>query len=672
MDRIQGSRRGAPLARREEGEYSWYLTDEQRSQRRWIDARLCSIHLLQATKVCGIYGVVDPVELPDRHILSQMDSLLVHRGPDDGGLHYAPPVALGSRRLSILDLSPAGHQPMQTPDGRTTLVYNGEVYNFAELRTELQRRGVRFASGSDTEVVLHLLARGGADAVERLSGMFALALWDRDREELLLARDRFGVKPLYLYQDSRRFAFASELKALLALPGIDRTVDLEALGLYLTLGFVPGLRTLFTKIRKAAPATIYRFAHGKLDAQTYFWLRPEPGAVKSPLPSFESHLQRVLERHLVADVPLGVFLSGGLDSTALVAAIRELLGRRVKTFTIGFGDPAYSEVAAARSVAEHFGTEHRELTIEPDAIEVLPRIVWHLEEPLADSSILPLWFLCKMAREEVTVALAGEGGDETLAGYNRYFWAPIAESYARLPNLLRETVFPRAVSFLPEGERRGLGNLARRIRKFVHSGRLDTVERYLSWFALFDETDRRRLAPAARGNALEIFADHLRAAGTDDPLRQLQYVDISTMLVDDLLLKADKLSMAHSLELRVPYLDPELAVFAYNLPERWKISHGSTKVLLRRWLAKRAPRAIARRPKQGFEVPIGAWFRGDLEGHARDLLLGGELRERRLVSEEAVTEILSRHSSRETDLGPQIFALVVLEHFFRAFRPTDL
>lgn len=623
--------------------------------------------------MCGIYGVVDPDGLPEPSVFAEMDRQIRHRGPDDAGLFRDGMAALGARRLAILDLSAAGHQPMQSADGRYTLVYNGEVYNFRELRDALSAEGHVFRSGTDTEVVLTALATLGPAALERFSGMFGLALWDARERSLLLARGRFGIKPLYLYHRGRTLAFASELKALLALPGIDRTLDPEALGLYLTLGFVPGPRTLFASIRKVAPGMAYRFADGRLEAHAFWRLRERDGfATDRPIEEFEARLARVVERHLVADVPVGLFLSGGLDSSTLVVAIRELLGRPLRTFTIGFGDPQYSEVSHARAIAEHFGTEHRELILEPDAVEVLPRIVWHLEEPLGDTSILPLWFLCRMAREQVTVALAGEGGDETFGGYTRYVWAPVAQLYRWLPRALRESVLPRLGALLPEGERRGLLNVARRVRKFLETGRLEEIPRYLAWFALFDEAARRRLAPAARGDALAIFADLYRASGTQDPLRQLQYVDINTMLVDNLLLKADKISMAHSMELRVPYLDPELAEFGYNLPQSWKVRGRVTKRLLRQWLDRRVGRAISRRPKQGFEVPIGAWFRGNLDGHARDLLLDGELRRRALIEEDAVLDLLARHREGKADLGHQIFALLVLEHFFRAFQPGGL
>lgn len=620
--------------------------------------------------MCGIYGVVDPHELPAPSVFAQMDHLIFHRGPDDGGLHREAPVALGARRLAILDLSPAGHQPMSTADGRYTLVYNGEVYNYRELRKSLEYRGVVFRSGSDTEVVLQALALDGAAALEKLSGMFALALWDRERKELLLARDRFGIKPLYLYQDGARLCFASELKAILALPGIDRSLDPEALGLYLTLGFVPGARTLFRRIRKALPGTAYRFAEGELRAHAFWRLREGEPPTGDVLAEFEERLGRVVERHLLADVPVGVFLSGGLDSSALVVAIRELMGLSSKTFTIGFGDPRYSEASHARLVAERFGSQHREMIIEPDALEVLPRIVWHLEEPIADSSILPLWFLCGLAREDVTVALSGDGGDETLGGYTRYLWAPVAQTYGLLPATLRESLLPRLASLLPGGEKRGLLNVGRRVRKFFETGRLDKVPRYLAWFALFDEAERRALVPSAGGDPEQSFAELFRAAGTSDPLRELQYVDINSMLVDNLLLKGDKLSMAHSLEVRVPFLDPELAQFGYDLPGHWKITGRTTKRLLRKWLAQRAPREITRRPKQGFEVPIGAWFRGNLEGFARELLLGGELRAQGLVDEDALTALLARQQN--VDLGQQILGLVVLEYFFRTFMPKGL
>lgn len=625
--------------------------------------------------MCGIYGVVDSDALPDRALFDEMDRLTFHRGPDDGGLAVMASAALGARRLAVLDLSAAGHQPMRTPDGRFVLAYNGEVYNFRELRSELEQDGERFASNCDTEVVLRLLSSRGPHAVGRLAGMFAFALWDAREGKLSFARDPFGIKPLYYYQRGSRFVFASELKVILALPGIDRTIDAEALGLYLTLGFVPGVRTLFASIRKAAPGTLYTLERGgALRAETYYWLRDDgrEEATRDPLRELEDRLRRVVKRQLVSDVPVGVFLSGGLDSSALVVAMRELLGQRARTFTIAFGDPQYSEAAHARVIAELCGTDHRELVVSPDAAQLLPRIVWHLEEPLADSSILPLWFLCELARHDVTVALSGDGGDETLGGYTRYLWAPVAQAYGLLPALLRESLLPRLAHVLPRGERRGILNVTRRVRKFFETGRLDRIPRYLSWFALLSQEERARLVPGAKGEALDTFADLFRAAATNDPLRQLQYVDIHSMLAHNLLLKSDKLSMAHSLEVRVPYLDPELAEFAYRLPWRQKVRGRTTKPLLRRFLAQHVPREIARRRKQGFEVPLGAWFRGDLEGHARELLLGGALRAAGLLDEGAATALMHRHQSRTEDLGTQIFGLLVLETFFRTFEPRGL
>lgn len=628
--------------------------------------------------MCGIIGIYrkDGGRV-DSGKLSHLTDIMLHRGPDDSGIYVDGNLGLGMRRLSIQDLSEAGHQPMASPDRRYWIVYNGEVYNFPELRRGLEARGHVFKSRTDTEVVLHSYLEYGQDCLEHFVGMFAFAVWDSVERELFLVRDRLGIKPLYLYEDEDLLLFSSELKAIIEYPGTERDLDCDALMQYLSLGYALSPRTAFAKIRKVLPGTSLKICKGEIRQREYWRLPvvPQRSAI-DPLAvqTLADKVTTAIRRRLISDVPLGVFLSGGIDSSAIVAVMAEILKCEVKTFSIGFGQAqGFSELPYARKIARHFGTEHHERVVEPDAVRILPEIVSHLEEPLADTAIVPNWYLSEMAAEYVTVALSGEGGDESFGGYTRYFWAPQADRYHRIPEFLRRLIIEPAVLMLPGESDRGVGNFFRRAKKFIRTASLPEGERYFTWFRLFDSETLAALVDEGLADAMtprEVecsFAQHFDASGASDWLQRLQYVDIHTMLLDDLLMKADKLSMAHSLEIRVPFLDHELFEFIYALPAIAKVKGKTSKALLKEWMSAYLPSDIIGRGKRGFNMPVGVWFREGLDGYARELLLGGVLCERKLLKPEAMARLIKDHLEGRREHGNALFALVVLEHWLRIF-----
>jgi len=619
--------------------------------------------------MCGICGWAyrdraRPV--PERQ-LRRAAARLAHRGPDDEGVFRAPGVGLAARRLAVID-RPGGHQPMTTPDGRYTIVYNGEVYNHAALRKELSSRGHAFRSRCDTEVVLHGWAAWGAGLLDRVNGMFAFAVWDAQTRTLFLARDRFGVKPLYLAEGPQGLAFASEIKALFADPEVPREPDLGAVGEYLHFGYVPGPRTGFQGISKLAAGHVAQYRDGALTVREY-WDVPLHEA-EDEAPDLGEALDKAVAARLMSDVPLGVFLSGGVDSTLVTSAAA---GARpgVDTFTIRFGARAYDEGAHAQRVADQLGARHHAREVDGQALAHLEHLVWHLEEPLADSSALALFPLCAFAREHVTVALAGDGGDELGAGYPRYLWDARAERLGRLPGLRAAGALAgRAMAAVP-----ALRETGRRVRKFARTAALARPERYAAWFACFDEAARRNLlAPEALGAAdarapAEILRGPLARAQARGapPLTRLQYADLKTYLVDDLLLKADKASMAASLELRAPLLDPGMAHALLAVPAKRRMRSGRLKAPLRGLAAARVPAASAGRPKQGFQVPLAAWLASAANGVVDKLLCPEAVRKRGLLRPEAVAGLLARAREARTDVAGRVYALLVLEAWHRVF-----
>ncbi|MBI3273465.1 MAG: asparagine synthase (glutamine-hydrolyzing) [Planctomycetes bacterium] len=629
--------------------------------------------------MCGFSGEYRWAGNVDLGRVERMRDLLRHRGPDGEGSWAEGPVALAHARLAIFDLSADGLQPMANEDGRVRLVYNGELYNFVELRAELAAKGHRFRSRTDTEVLVHGYEEWGLDVLDRLNGIFAFALWDPTERRLVLARDRLGVKPLYLAEDAGGVSFASEAKALIGAGLVPPELDRPALAPYLALGYRPGRASFFRGLERVPPGTVVEFRDGRRSERRWWSLAAEAeragagGAGEKDLDD-EQVLARYGElvtdsvrRQVVADVPVGLFLSGGLDSTTLLAALAETGTRGVSTFTIGFDHETYDELPAARTAAAHFGTRHREEVVHARAADELREIVRALDEPLADEAALPLWELCRAARRQVKVALAGEGGDELFGGYGRYFWDGWARRWARIPATLRAGLGRALTGAACEG-RRGWRGAVRRVRKFARTAALPEARRYLEWFALLEPEARAGLLTDGGDAGGAGAFDALFAANPFDAgIRRAAWVDVETLLVDDLLTKVDRLSMAHGLEVRVPLLDHRLAGWAFSLGDRLKVRGGRTKWLMRRWLRGRAPASIVRGRKRGFEVPIGEWLRGPLREMARDLLSVERVRRRGLFRPAAVEGLLAEHDAGRADRGPGLLALLCLEVWMEEF-----
>jgi asparagine synthase (glutamine-hydrolysing) len=628
----------------------------------------------------------------DDSTLRAMTATLAHRGPDGEGVHLDGPVGLGHRRLSIIDLSEAASEPMTNEDGSLWLVFNGEVYNFRELRRSLESRHP-FRSQGDGEVILHVYEEKGEAAVGELDGMFAFALWDARQRRLLLARDRTGKKPLYYHDGPGGFAFASEVKALLAHPGVPHERDPAALPLYLTYGYVPTPGTFYRGIRALPPAHTLAVTEAGTGAPQRYWrarfgsewtgsaapganVLADPGtgwtpqAAARPLRDdeaeerFLSLLQAAVGRRLVADVPLGAFLSGGLDSSSVVALMARAAGSRVKTFTIGFaGGAEYDERAHARVVAERFATEHTEFVVEPKALDLVDRLVYHHDGPFGDSSAVPTYLLSELTRTRVTVALNGDGGDEVFAGYLRLYGGALSErvpraAFAALSGLL---------SLLPEPRDRK--HPLRFAKRFAEAGRLPLLERYLRWNAYFTDDLLSLLRPEVASSldraALLVSFRSAFAAGAGSTLARLLQLNFETYLIDDLLVKMDRMSMAHGLEARSPFLDTAVVEFGASLPDRLRMRRGKGKLLLRRAMRGVLPESILARGKMGFGAPLGAWFRSDLSGFVRERLLdpGSPLYE--YLRREAVEAVIARHGAARADLSARIWALLTLESWLR-------
>jgi asparagine synthase (glutamine-hydrolysing) len=592
--------------------------------------------------MCGICGVAGHV---DGNVLRAMTDSLTHRGPDDSGFHEAPGISLGVRRLSIIDV-PGGHQPLANEDGSVTVVFNGEIYNHQELRSRLEARGHRFATRTDTEVLVHLYEEYGDALVHLLQGMFAFALWDDTRRRLLLARDRLGIKPLYYTETNGTFLFASEVKALLQHPDVHATPDLLALDLYLTFRYVPGPATLFKGIKKLPPGHTLVVENGSHKVERYWELvlgDYQPGArLDETVEEFAALLEDTTRRHLISDVPVGMLLSGGLDSSAVAALMARGNHTPVTTFTVGFDLPgAHNELDEARTVARHLGTDHHELVLTPDAAALLPRLVRHLDEPIADPAVLPTYLICEFARARVPVVLTGEGGDELLGGYPRYAWFARAAQLRRLlPAWTREDVLLPMTRMAP---------LSRRYHRAATNllAERDDAERHLHWVAGLDPAlrpelltrDMREVLPS--GTALALVAPELgtAVASAPDLVHRLMALDIRTWLVDDVLTKMDKMSMAVSVEARVPFLDHRLVEFVAGVPLAIKLAHGP-KTLLKRAAAPLLPATTVRRRKHAFQIPLEPWLAGPLSSFVRQVLLDRRAQQRGWMDTKQIERML--------------------------------
>jgi asparagine synthase (glutamine-hydrolysing) len=602
--------------------------------------------------MCGICGIVSASGPADPERLARMSARLVHRGPDSDGTFLDGPVGLAARRLAIIDLA-GGDQPIANEDGTVTVVQNGELYNYPELRLELERAGHRFRTSCDTEVLVHLYEQEGEAFARRLRGMFAVALWDAHRQRLVLARDRYGIKPLYYRADGGGLEFASELRSL---PRGE--IDLDALEAFLAFNSIPAPLTIFREARKLPPGHVLVWEDGQTRLERY--ARPAPVHASELREDDEAELVEELRgrlrdsvrAHLLADVPVGVLLSGGIDSSVLAALAAQETGEPVRTFSIGFEERSFDELSDARLVAERYGTRHRELVVRPDAALLLPALADAFDEPFADSSALPTYLVSQLAAEDVKVALSGEGGDELFGGYYTYVADLLAQRVGGLAGLARPLV-----ERLPTSTARA--SFDYKAKRFVRGAHLPPLERHHAWKEIFSPEARAELTGRRhRFDPVDLYRDRFAETEGAEPLARLQDVDLGIYLVDDLLVKTDRASMAHSLEARVPFLDTAVTSFAFSLPGRQRVSGFRKKVLLRKAVAPLVPGQIVRGKKRGFSIPAAAWLRGDLEPFARETLSADTLRRQGYFDPEAVERVLDRHVRGEEDLSRQLWGLL--------------
>jgi asparagine synthase (glutamine-hydrolysing) len=620
--------------------------------------------------MCGIAGIVyaDPARPVDRAVLKSMSDSLAHRGPDAEGFFVEPGVGLAHRRLSIIDLG-GGDQPLGNEDGSIQVVFNGEIYNFEALRAALEAKGHRFRTRSDTEVLVHLYEEEGEELVQRLRGMFAIALWDRPRRRLLLARDRLGIKPLYVYRDAEKLLFGSELKAILAYPGVGHAVDTAALEDYLAYGMVPGAASIFVGIEKLPAAHVLVAGPGVAPQapRPYWRLRleaddgPSAGEWQEAL---RAKVAETVRHHLIADVPVGAFLSGGLDSSVLVAEAAGSARGQLQTFSIGFREESFSELPYARQVAQRFGTDHAEEVVTPDAVALVDELTHYFDEPFADPSAVPTFLVSRLARRRVKVVLSGDGGDEAFGGYTRYAH-DLREAAVRrwLPAWLRGGVvgplgrrWPKA-DWLPR---------PLRAKTVLTNLGLDAGAAYANTLALSRPPLRRQLLAADRRAELNghdpgrIIRDGHATAPAADALGGMIAADVAVVLPDDFLVKVDRASMAHGLEVRPPLLDHELLELAARIPSRWKVRGGETKWVFKQAYQQRLPAAVAGRPKHGFDLPIDAWLRGPLRPLFEAAVLDPRAQVRDLLDQATARSVYHAHLSGRGRHGPILWSLLIL------------
>jgi asparagine synthase (glutamine-hydrolysing) len=623
--------------------------------------------------MCGIAGFVESPTVaaplgpdPSRALIRRMCDVIRHRGPDDEGVWVDDGVALGMRRLSIIDLS-TGHQPIHNEDRSVWIVFNGEIYNFKELRRDLEAAGHHFYTSTDTEAIVHAYEQWGTAAIARLRGMFGLAIWDTRSRTLLVARDRIGIKPMHYANVNGRLYFGSELKSLLQAPDLPRDLDMDAVDHFLSFLYTPRDGSIFTSVRKLPPGHLLTWHDGRMTIEQY-WQLPATETYRGSEADAVHQLRRVLtdavRSHLVSDVPLGAFLSGGIDSSLVVGLMTETSGARVKTFSIGFNEPAFDELEHARRVARHFGTDHHELVVRPDAIGILDQLVSHFDEPFADASAIPTWYVSEMARRHVTVVLSGDGGDELFGGYDRYLPHPRVLAFDRYsPRALRR-VAAIAAARLPHGVRG---------KNFLrHVGR-DDRGRYLDAIRFFGTDEKPSLLTAdARRRMHGADAEHRLARHFDRYAQlpwptQMMRFDTETYLPEDVLTKVDRMSMAHSIESRVPLLDNEVIAFASTLPASLKIKNGRRKHVLKEVAATLLPDEILNRPKQGFGVPLGIWFRGNLRELFSDTLLSPTCLQRGYFEPAFVRQIVDQHLAGKRDHTLRLWQLVVFERWHQQY-----
>ncbi|HYK19897.1 MAG TPA: asparagine synthase (glutamine-hydrolyzing) [Pyrinomonadaceae bacterium] len=624
--------------------------------------------------MCGIAGFIDFWEQKRNEsfergrLLKGMCDSIRHRGPDDEGFLLKDGVALGMRRLSIIDLA-GGHQPISGEDGSVTIVFNGEIYSFHELRRELEQRGHTFKTNSDTEAIVHAYEEYGPACADHLRGMFAFAIWDDKKRELYIARDRVGKKPLYYtVTPGQTLVFGSEIKSILEHPDVEREINVDALDAYFTLGYVPDPLTIFQNIHKLPPGHHLTFSAGRVAVQQYWDFNFAPAESRKPedyMEELRALLNESVRLRLISDVPLGAFLSGGIDSSTVVALMAQHMNQPVKTFSIGFHEDSYNELKYARLTAKKLGTDHHEFFVTPQICDIIDDLVWHFDEPFADPSAIPTFMVSKLARDHVTVALSGDGGDELFAGYTHYVVQESRRAFSALPKALREGVM-RPLSYrLPHG---AWG------RNYLHNISLDPIDRYLDSLSYFTVLGKESLYTSdfqkqlrAKDQVARSFREYAARVKTNEPLDQLLYIDGKTYLPGDILTKVDRMSMATSLEVRVPLLDHKLIDFVTKVPASLKLAGTETKHLLKRVAKDLIPAEILDRPKQGFGMPLEEWINRQLRDQIREILREPRTRQRGYVNPDYVDLILDEHHKGRRDHSQPLWALWILELWHRRY-----
>jgi len=626
--------------------------------------------------VCGICGFTGN---QDTLAIKRMCGILSHRGPDDEGYYVDSNISLGIRRLSIIDIQ-GGHQPIHNEDETIWVVLNGEIYNFQELREFLDRKGHSFYTKTDTEVIVHLYEEYGDACMHTMRGMFAFALWYKNKKKLLIVRDRLGIKPLYYTYINGRLIFASEIKSILECPDVKREVNFNALDLYLTLQYVPAPLTMFKGIYKLPPGHFLSYYNGNTTTRRYwdvvFSEADRYADEESASCEFRRLLKEAVRLEVVSEVPIGALLSGGIDSAAVVGLMNSITSEPAQTFTVGFdvAGGKYNELHLARITSNHFRTSHHEVIVKASATEILPKLIYYMDEPIADQAALPTYLICKFAKEFVTVALTGEGGDELLGGYPRYAYFKMAIALQNiLPAFIREKMLLNIIKILPFNH-----HLKRRLNDLLLNK--DIIKRHIDWIANFTEDEKTELYKSKmkenilKDNLLlsQIFDNYFNIAGQSDIIHSLMYMDIKTWLVDDLLTKVDRMSMAVSLEARVPLLDYKLVEFISRLPSNFKVNWKNTKALFRSSMKGFLPEAILKGKKHAFLVPVKEWFRGEMNKYAKSILLSEQAVKRGFFNDKYIQWMIEEHNTGKRDFSQKLWNLLCLEIWHRVFIDKNL
>ena len=614
--------------------------------------------------MCGICGIVsykagEPVKEEE---IKEMLNRIVHRGPDDWGIYCKiPHVGLGMRRLSIIDLV-TGKQPIHNENETIQIVFNGEIYNFKELRENLEKKGHQFYTSSDTEVIVHLYEDYGIDCLESLRGMFSFALWDAGEKRLFLTRDRLGIKPLHYTIMGKKIIFASEIKSILSCFGVDKKIDFSALDRYLSFEYTPAPQTMFKTIKKLLPGHYLLFKEGEVVIKKYWDINFNEDINVNEEKILET-LKESVSYRLVSDVPLGAFLSGGIDSSSVVALMSKVMNTPVKTFSIGFEDKSYNELNYARIIARRFNTEHHEFILKPDIPDLIKKLIGYLDEPLADFSCIPTYLVSQMARQYVTVALSGDGGDELFAGYESYAAEKMAGYYCRLPKIFRHGVIaPLLRRIPPSPQKRGWINY---LRRFTAGENLPADLKHARWMIFLAEKDKKKLytknlqGELKKADTYRPWREYFRASSNFDSLSQQQYVDLKTYLAENILLKVDRMSMANSLEVRVPILDHKLVELVAGLPSSLRLKGFSSKYLFKKAMGEILPEEVINRPKQGFSIPVKNWFKEDLKDLLLEVLSEGEINKKGLFDYGYIRQLIEEHLKARENHSHILWALMI-------------